>query len=113
MMRTMLAGWRRYKHDADARVRARFSADADKLRRGYGAPLWAMERFLRDSNRDVSERIGSLRRDIEHEFGGLTMAIDRVAGPVLLWSARHEASVYPLGRPLEPRTFVDRRNWAT
>jgi hypothetical protein len=112
MMRTMLTGWQRYKHDADTRVRARFAADADKLRRGYGAPLWAMERFLHDSNRRVSDRIRALRRDIEREFGGLTATIDRLVGPVLLWSARREASSYPLGRPLEPTTFVDRRNWA-
>jgi hypothetical protein len=111
MMRTMMAGWRRYEHDGDGRVRARFASEAAKLRRGYGAPLWAMERFLRQSNRRVSERIGALRRDIEREFGGLTVAIDRIAGPVLLWSARHEAAAYPMGRPLEPRTFVDRRNW--
>jgi radical SAM superfamily enzyme YgiQ (UPF0313 family) len=111
MMRTMLTGWRRYRRDGDGRVRARFAADGAKLRRGYGAPLWAMERFLRPSSRGMSERIGALRRDIEGEFGGITAAIDRVAGPVLLWSARHDAAAYPGGRPLEPRTFVDRRHW--
>jgi hypothetical protein len=31
---------------------------------------------------------------------------------VLLWSARREARFGPAGRHLEPRTFVDRRNWA-
>jgi hypothetical protein len=30
---------------------------------------------------------------------------------VLLWSARRDAAVYPMGRALEPHTFVDRRNW--
>lgn len=107
-----MAGWRRYRDDADARVRARVAADADKLRRGWGAALWAMERYLRASNKDVSERIGALRRDIEREWGGMTTTIDRVVGPVLLWAARRDATRFPLGRPLEPRTFVERRNWA-
>jgi hypothetical protein len=80
MLRTMLSGWRRYERDADARVRERFAQDAGKLRRGYGAPLWAMERFLHGSNRRVSERVAALRQDIEREFGVLTAAIDRVAG---------------------------------
>jgi len=112
MMRTMLVRWRRYGADPDARVRARVARDAAKLRNGYGAALWAMERYLRKSNREVSDRIRALRRDIERELGGIAPAIDRLAGPPLLWAARREASRFPLGRPLEPRTFVDRRNWA-
>ena len=111
MMRTMMAGWRRYKDDVDARVRARFANDASKLRNGYGAALWAMEHYLERTNADVSRRIRALRRDIELELGGFSAAIDRLVGPVLLWSARREAALYPAGRPLEPRTFVDRRNW--
>ncbi len=110
MMRTMLTGWQRYGHDADARVRSRFAADARKLRNGYGAALWAMERYLRDSNERVSDRIKALRLDIERELGGWSALIDRVVGPVLLTAARREAAAYPLGRPLEPRTFVDRRD---
>ena len=57
MMRTMFEGWKRYGQDRDARVRARFDAEADKLRQGYGAALWAMERYLRDSNAAISERV--------------------------------------------------------
>jgi len=112
MMRTRFDGWLRYRDDSDARVRARFEADARKFRYGWGAALWAMERFLRDSNDAASMRIGQLRERVEDEFGTVARAIDQVAGSVLLWSARREATAYPQGRPLEPRTFVDRRRWA-
>jgi len=112
MMRTMYEGWKRYGRDADARVRARYRADADTLRRGYGAALWAMERYLRGTNRAVSDRIADLRKQMEREFGLIHRVVDRVVGRILLWSTRREASAYPAGRPLEPRTFVDRRNWA-
>ena len=112
IMRTMYEGWKRYGQDSDARVRARFIAEAENLKRGYGAALWAMERYLRGSNRAVSERIAELRQQMESEFGVVSRVLDRVIGPLLLWSARHEAAAYPEGRPLEPRTFVDRRNWA-
>jgi radical SAM superfamily enzyme YgiQ (UPF0313 family) len=111
MMRTMFEGWKRYGQDSDPRVRARFIAEAAKLRQGYGAALWAMERYLRDSNETVSQRVRDLRHQIEQAFGGLSRLIDRVAGPLLLWSARREAVRYPHGRPLEPQTFVDRHNW--
>jgi radical SAM superfamily enzyme YgiQ (UPF0313 family) len=111
MMRTMFEGWKRYGADQDARVRARFAGEAAKLKHGYGAALWAMEKYLAASNGRVSKHIGDLRRRIEQELGGLSFIIDHVAGPALLWSARREATAHRTGRPLEPQTFVDRRHW--
>jgi radical SAM superfamily enzyme YgiQ (UPF0313 family) len=111
LMRNMMVGWRRYRHDPDSRVRARVANEARQLRTGYGAALWAMEKYLRESNRAVSDRIRELRLQIEREMGGFSRVIDRTIGPVLLWSARRETRCAPAGRRLEPRTFVDRRNW--
>jgi radical SAM superfamily enzyme YgiQ (UPF0313 family) len=111
LMRTTFAGWKRYANDADPRVRSRFNKEADGLRRGWGAALYAMERYLPEPS-DASRRIGDLRRQLEREFGGLSGVINRVAGRALLWSARREATRFPAGRPMEPRTFVDRTNWA-
>ncbi len=111
MIQTMFDGWTRYGADGDARVRARVAKEAGKLKAGYGAALWAMERYLRDSNRAVSERIGDLRRQMEREFGGFSRIIDNTVGPILFWAASREAAAYPSGRPMEPQTFCDRRNW--
>lgn len=111
LMRNMLVGWRRYRDDPDPRVRARVAAEARQLQRGHGAVLWAMERYLRDSSRDMSERVRELRLQVEREIGGVARAVDHVLGPVMLWSARREMRMAPAGRRLEPRTFVDRRNW--
>lgn len=108
---SMLTGWRRYRDDPDARVRARVRGEAAQLRAGWGAALWAMEKYLRDSNRAVSDRIAGLRAEVEREVGGLAPLIDRLAGPLMLWSARRDARLAPAGRVREPRTFVDRRNW--
>jgi radical SAM superfamily enzyme YgiQ (UPF0313 family) len=110
LVRTMLAGWRRYRDDADTRVRARWAAEGRELRFGYGAMLWAMERYLSGVNPEVSERIRALRSEIEREFGRVCRTIDALVGPVLLWSARREARVFPSGRRLEPPTLVERRN---
>jgi hypothetical protein len=111
LMATMFQGWRRYHDDADPRVRARVESEGRQLRNGYGAMLWAMERFLRSSSREMSDRIRALRLEIEKELGGLSSVIDRVIGPVLSWAARRDAHRFPAGRPLEPHTFVDRMNW--
>ncbi|HEX5070711.1 MAG TPA: cobalamin-dependent protein [Vicinamibacterales bacterium] len=111
LMAGMLQSWRRYGDDADARVRQRVRMDSGRLKRGYGAALWAMERYLRASNADVSRRVRSLRVDIEREMGGWSPLLHRIAGPLVHWSVRREARFGPLGRRIEPRTFVDRRNW--
>ncbi|MDP2390587.1 MAG: B12-binding domain-containing radical SAM protein, partial [Acidobacteriota bacterium] len=108
---SMLTGWRRYRDDPDQRVRARVRGEAAQLRSGWGATLWAMEKYLRESNRMVSDRIADLRSQVEREIGGLAPVIDRLAGPLMLWSARRDARLTPAGRVREPRTFVDRRNW--
>ena len=111
LVRTMAAGWRRYRTDPDARVRRRVAIEGRQLQFGYGAPLWAMEAHLRTENPDISDRIGNLRKGLERELGQVTTWINRTAGAVLLWSARREGRLYPEGRRLEPRTFVTRRNW--
>ncbi|MBI3820629.1 MAG: radical SAM protein [Planctomycetes bacterium] len=108
IIRTMWNGWNRYKSDPDARVRARFIEEGRQLAKGYGATLWAMEKYLKNSNQAVSARIRKLRLDMENEFGFFSRWLDRTVGPILLWSAKREARRFPDGRPIEPRTFVDR-----
>jgi radical SAM superfamily enzyme YgiQ (UPF0313 family) len=113
LMRTMFDGWKRYRDDSDPLVRARAWLEAKQLRTSYGAALWAMEKYLRDTNRQVSERIRELRVEVERELGIVSRVVNHVAGPVALWASRREQRLYPEGRRLEPRMFVDRRNWAT
>jgi hypothetical protein len=94
-------------------VRERVWTEARQLRTSYGAALWAMEKYLRDTNRQVSERIRELRVELERELGLVSRLVDHVAGPVALWASRREQRLFPEGRRLEPRMFVDRRNWGT
>ena len=109
--RTTFEGWQRYKNDADARVRARFARESRALRDGYAAALWAMEKHLRSTNLEVSERVGALRREIGREFGLASRLVSRVLGPVLLWSAKREERRLAQGQTYEPRVIIERRNW--
>jgi radical SAM superfamily enzyme YgiQ (UPF0313 family) len=113
MTRTMLEGWRRYRDDPDPRVRARFALEGKQLTRGWGAALYAMEKYLRRTNQEVGEKIRDLRLELEREGGRAARLIHHVAGPVLLWSAKREARRFPNGRRMEPRTFVTRREATT
>ena len=111
LMSCMFASWWRYRDDADARVRARVRGEAARLAAGYGAALWAMEKYLKSTDRVMSARIRELRHRVEREIGGWSPVINRLVGPLLLWTARREARVAPAGRALEPKTFVERANW--
>jgi radical SAM superfamily enzyme YgiQ (UPF0313 family) len=108
LTRVMFDRWKRYRDYADERVRARLAREAQQLRLGYTAALWAMERFIGENNPLVSQRIRELRLEMERELRGAASAFSRTAGPLLLWSARREARLHPGGCRIEPRTFVDR-----
>ena len=109
---TIFQGWKRYKDHPDLRVRQRIANEAFKLRTTYDAALWAMEKRLRKTNSEVSERIRGLRREIEREFGAATRLVRAVTGPILLWTSKREDRQLARGKTYEPPTFVDRRNWA-
>lgn len=113
MCRTMLEGWKRYRDYPDARVRERFAREMSKLRSGYNASLWAMERQFREVSETVSARIRALRADVENEFGFPARLSARTLGPVLLWTSRREERKLAEGKTYEPPTFREQTNWAT
>lgn len=109
---TIFQGWKRYRDSQDERVRERMKLEALKLRTTYNAALWAMEKRLKKTNAVVSQRIRSLRLEIEHEFGLATRAVRLIAGPLLVWTSKREDRQLAAGKTYEPPTFVERRNWA-
>jgi len=109
--RTMLEGWKRYRDYPDPRVRERFAREMSKLRSGYNASLWAMERQFREVSETVSARIHALRAEVEREFGFSARLNARVLGPLLLWTTRREERRLARGKTYEPPTLLERSNW--
>jgi len=109
--RTTMDGWKRYKNDADPRIRKRFEWEVRSIRTAYSGLLWAMEKQLYRSNRAISDQIRALRLDIGAEFGIVTRTISWVLGPVALWTSRHEERRLSEGKTYEPKTIVEYRNW--
>ncbi len=60
----------------------------------------------------MAGRIRELRREVEQEFGTATRLLRTLVGPLLLWSSKREDRRLARGKTYEPKTFVDRRNWA-
>jgi hypothetical protein len=111
MCQTMLQGWRKYRDYPDLRVRERFERENVKLRTAYSAALWASEHYFRKVNREVSEQIHELRREIAQEFGTISRLAANLVGPVLLWTTRREERRVASGKTYEPPTILERRNW--
>jgi radical SAM superfamily enzyme YgiQ (UPF0313 family) len=112
MCQTMLLGWRRYKDYPDPRVRERFAREMKKLSSAYNAALWVMEKEFRKVNRHVSEKIHTLRREVEKEFPIMARLTAASLGPILLAATRREERRLVSGKTYEPPTFLERRNWA-
>ncbi|MFB3915542.1 MAG: radical SAM protein [Terriglobales bacterium] len=108
---TTLQGWRRYKDHPDSRIRQRFQWEVRNLKIAYTGMLWAMERRLRQTNADVSQRVRALRHEMEQEFGLISRLLTAVLGPTVLWLEKREEKRLVAGKTYEPPTFLERRNW--
>ena len=108
---TLWQGWRNHRNHADARVRQRLERESAVLRRFATGALWAMERYVKDSNRRAAEHIQRLRTQVNEELGPLQRLLGSLSGPVILGSLRREAERLRQGFHWEPGTFVERRNW--
>ncbi len=111
LCQTMLQGWQRYKDYPDPRVRERFTRQVKKMIGAYNAALWAMERDFKKVNHSVSEKIHTLRREVEKEFPVIARLTAASLGPFLLWSTRRETRRLAAGQTYEPPTFLERTHW--
>jgi radical SAM superfamily enzyme YgiQ (UPF0313 family) len=110
---TLLKGWRRYKNHPDARIRARFQWEAKSLRSFCSGLLWAIEHYFKKTNQRVAEQALSLRCQIKQELGIRNYALNMILGRFLLATIRQEDRRLSKGMTLEPRSFVDRKNWTS
>jgi radical SAM superfamily enzyme YgiQ (UPF0313 family) len=109
--RTTLAGWQRYKDHPDWRIRERFEHEAFTLKATYSGLLWAMERYLKRTNEQVSRQIGALRAEIRREFGLKSLLASWSIGPLMLATAKREDRRMADGKTYEPPTIIERTNW--
>jgi radical SAM superfamily enzyme YgiQ (UPF0313 family) len=109
--RTTFAGWKLYKNHPDLRVRERFHREARLLRHVYAASLWAMEHRLRRTNREMAQRMRTLRKELEREFPVVAALASRILGPVLWWTSLREERRLARGQTYDPATIIGRRNW--
>ncbi len=111
VLNTMFKGWKNFHNCADARVRRRLERESSTVRKYGAGVMWAMEKYISDSNRAVVAKMRDLRYKLKENQNMLERAASMVIGPALLASIRREADRLKDGFRYEPPTIVDRMNW--
>ncbi|OGX29297.1 MAG: hypothetical protein A3B78_01255 [Omnitrophica WOR_2 bacterium RIFCSPHIGHO2_02_FULL_67_20] len=117
--RTVLAGWKRYKHHPDPRIRDRFTWEARVLVVTYPATLWAARRWFRELNPPLFKKLSALLEEIQREIGIKARLAAPLAGRLVWSTLRAEHKRLKAGWTYEPPTFYEvnqqmsshRRQW--
>jgi hypothetical protein len=107
--RTLLAGWKRYQNHPDARVRARFTAEAAPLRTTYAAGVWAARKWFAGEP-ELAQRIDDVLQDLYQTFGFKTRIAAAVGGRFVYQQLIKEKARLDAGWTYEPPTFYEVRN---
>ena len=107
IVRTMLAGWQRYKNHPDPRIRRRFAWDVPGLANSFSALLGAADDTTATTRR-CGPRWRRCLRDLHREFGWKSWFYSAVGGRYVLWKIRREDERrLERGWTYEPATFYE------
>lgn len=106
IIRTVLRGWKKYKHHPDARIRARFAHEAANLPVRYAGVLWATRRSYRDQPKDVAQ-ISELLEELHDEFGWRSRLAAPIAGRYLVSKLQKQQRMLEEGWTYEPPIFYE------
>jgi len=106
IVRTTLAGWKRYKNHPDLRIRRRYAWEARELGTTFSALLGAARRFYRH-NPAMRAKMDAILRDLHREFGWKSRLFAAVGGRYVSWTLRREERRLARGWTYEPPTFYE------
>jgi radical SAM superfamily enzyme YgiQ (UPF0313 family) len=106
IVRTVLAGWKRYRNDVDERVRRRFNWEARELAVSYSACLWAARRWYR-GDKPMADKIDALLQDLYAEVGLKARLVAPLAGRFVYRKLKREDRRLSNGVTYEPPTFCE------
>jgi hypothetical protein len=107
IVRTTLAGWKRYKNHPDARVRRRFAWEARELATTFSAATAGAKMFYR-RNPAMRAKMGALLKELNAEFGVKSRLASWIGGPYVYWKLLREAKRLAAGWTYEPPTFYEK-----
>jgi radical SAM superfamily enzyme YgiQ (UPF0313 family) len=106
IVRTTLAGWKRYKNHPDARIRRRFAWEARELAGMFSAVVAGARLYYR-RNPAMRAKMNAVLRDLRREFGLKSRLFAAAGGPYVLWKILREEKRLARGWTYEPSTFYE------
>jgi hypothetical protein len=107
IVRTTLAGWKRYKNHPDPYVRDRFAWEARELGTSFSALVGAAKLYYR-KDPAMYAKISELLKDLHAEFGWKSRLYSAIGGRWVLRQIRKEEKRLASGWTYEPMTFFER-----
>jgi len=109
IVRTTLAGWKRYKDHPNSRIRRRYAWEARELGTAFSAAIGAMKLYYR-KNTAMRAKVSAILKDLHHEFGLKSRLSAALGGRYLLWKVRKEEKRLAAGWTYEPPTFYEKNH---
>ena len=106
IVRTTLAGWKRYKNHPDARVRQRYAWDARELGTTFAAAAAGAKLYYR-GNPAMYAKMAALLDELKREFGWKARLYAALGGRYVLRKIRQEERRLASGWTYEPPTFYE------
>jgi hypothetical protein len=106
VLRTTLAGWRRYKNHPNPRIQRRFQLEIRGMVPALSAVAGAAERYYR-CNPALRDKLKALLKEIKTEFGWSSSLIAFLGGQYVLGKIRREEKRLARGWTYEPPTFYE------
>ena len=107
VVRTTLAGWKRYKNHPDPRIRRRFTWEARSLGTTFSAAVGAAKAYYRKQPA-MHAKMVTVLRDLHQQFGFKSRLASLIGGRWLLQRIRREEKRLAAGGTYEPPTFYEK-----
>ena len=112
IVRTTMAGWKRYKNHPDLRIRRRYAWEIRELGTAFSAAIKAMYLYFQRNTR-IRKKMSAILDDLHREFGIKSRFFAAVGGRYLLWKIRNEEKRLAKGCTFEPPTFYEKNYSST
>jgi radical SAM superfamily enzyme YgiQ (UPF0313 family) len=109
IVRTTLAGWKRYKNHPDSRIRRRYAWEVRELGTAFSAAIKAMRLYYR-KNTTMRTKMSAILKDLHYEFGLKSRLSATIGGRYILWKIRKEERL-ATGWTYEPPMFYEKNHW--
>jgi len=107
IVRTTLAGWKRYKNHPDPRVRRRYAWEARELATTFSAVVGAARRYY-GKNPVMRAKMSAILKELAGAFGWKSRISALLGGRYVLHKVRREEKRLAAGWTYEPPTFYEK-----